>query len=334
MNNLRTTKFSDSPKKISKLCLGTMMFGDKCDYSTSENIVRTALDLGINFIDTASMYSNGTCEEFLGKSLKGRREEVFIVTKVVKGIDRKSILESIDKSLKRLQMDYVDAYLIHWPVIGMDLVEMMAGLNEVVKAGKTKFVGCCNFPAWLLASANSVAAENGWAKMVCNQVAYNLIERGIEVEILPQAIAEGIVIMAYRPLAVGLLTGKFRQEKPFAENARGTTDSRVITWFAQHGNSIERFVNFADAKGVPAAELAVAWVAHSPAVTAPIIGVSSVDQLIDSIKADSIELSPEEYKNITDMFDTEVKEEGLQLFPGFKYNFPRLRRNLYILEKK
>jgi aryl-alcohol dehydrogenase-like predicted oxidoreductase len=280
------------------------------------------------------MYSNGTCEEFLGKSLKGRREEVFIVTKVVKGIDRKSIIESIDESLKRLQMEYVDAYLIHWPVPGMDIKEMMAGLNEVVKAGKTKYVGCCNFPAWLLASANAVAAENGWPKMVCNQVAYNLIERGIEVEILPQAMAEGIAIMAYRPLAVGLLTGKFRQGKPFAENARGTTDSRVITWFTQHSNSIERFVNFAEAKGVPPAELAVAWVAYSPAVTAPIIGVSSVDQLKDSAKADNIKLSPEEYKTITDMFDTEVKEEGLQLFPGLKYNFPRLRRNLFLLKKQ
>jgi aryl-alcohol dehydrogenase-like predicted oxidoreductase len=331
---VRTTTFSASPKKISRLCLGTMMFGDKCDYPTSESIVRTALDLGINFIDTASMYSNGTCEEFLGKSLKGRREEVFIVTKVVKGIDRKSIIESIDESLKRLQMEYVDAYLIHWPVPGMDIKEMMAGLNEVVKAGKTKYVGCCNFPAWLLASANAVAAENGWPKMVCNQVAYNLIERGIEVEILPQAMAEGIAIMAYRPLAVGLLTGKFRQGKPFAENARGTTDSRVITWFTQHSNSIERFVNFAEAKGVPPAELAVAWVAYSPAVTAPIIGVSSVDQLKDSAKADNIKLSPEEYKTITDMFDTEVKEEGLQLFPGLKYNFPRLRRNLFLLKKQ
>jgi 1-deoxyxylulose-5-phosphate synthase len=328
------THFADSPKKISRLCLGTMMFGDKCDYPTSESIVRTALELGINFIDTASMYANGTCEEFLGKSLKGRREEIFIVTKVVKGIDRKSIIESIDDSLKRLQMDYVDAYLIHWPVPGMDIKDMMAGLNDVVKAGKTKYVGCCNFPAWLLASANTIAIENGWPKLVCNQVAYNLFERGIEVEILPQAMAEEIAIMAYRPLAVGLLTGKFRQGKPFAENARGTTDSRVITWFTQHSDSIERFVKYAKEKDVPPAELAVAWVAHSPAVIAPIIGTSSVEQLIDSAKSDDIQLSPEDYKTITDMFDTEVKEEGLQLFPGLKYNFPRLRRNLFLLRKE
>ena len=328
------TTFADSPKKISKLCLGTMMFADKCDYQQSEMIVKAALNLGINFIDTASMYSNGACEEYLGKALKGRRDEIFIATKVVKGLDRKSITESIDESLKRLQMEYVDLYMIHWPVPGMVIKEMMAGLNQVVKAGKAIYVGCCNFPAWLLASANAVAAENGWPKVVCNQVAYNLFERGIEVEILPQALAEGIAIMAYRPLAVGLLSGKFRQGKPFAEKTRGTTDSRVITWFTQHSDSIEQFVKFAEKKGVQPAELAVAWVAYSPAVTAPIIGVSSVDQLKDSAKAADIQLSPEEYKAITAMFNTEVKEEGLQLFPGLKYNFPRLRRNLFLTKKE
>jgi len=130
-----------------------------------------------------------------------------------------------------------------------------------------------------------------------------------------------------------LLTGKFRQGKPFAENLRGTTDSRVITWFTQHSDSIERFVEFAEKKGVQPAELAVAWVAYSPAVTAPIIGVSSVEQLKESAKADDIHLSPEDYKTITAMFNTEAKEEGLQLFPGMKYNFPRLRRNLFLLRK-
>ncbi len=310
------------------------MFADKCDYQQSEMIVKTALELGINFIDTASMYSNGACEGYLGKALKGHRDEIFIGTKVAKGLDRESIIESIDESLKRLQMDYVDLYMIHWPIPGMIIKEMMAGLNQVVKAGKATYVGCCNFPAWLLASANAVAAENGWPKLVCNQVAYNLFERGIEVEILPQALSEGIAIMAYRPLAVGLLSGKFRQGKPFTENTRGTTDSRVITWFTQHSESIERFMEFARKKGVQPAELAVAWVAYSPAVTAPIIGVSSVDQLKNSAQAVDIQLTPEEYKAITDMFNTEVKEEGLQLFPGMKYNFPRLRRNLFLTKKE
>jgi len=311
-----------------------MMFGDKCDYQQSEKIVKTALDLGINFIDTAAMYSNGLCEEYLGKALKGHRDEIFIGTKVVKGLDQKSIIESIDESLNRLQMDYVDLYMVHWPVKGMVIKEMMAGLNQVIETKKAMYVGCCNFPAWLLASANAVAFENGWPKLVCNQVAYNLFERGIEVEILPQAIAEGIVIMAYRPLAVGLLSGKFRQGKPFDENTRGITDSRVITWFTQYIESIERFVKFAEKKGVQPAELAVAWVAYSPAVTAPIVGVSSENQLKNSAKAVDIQLTPEEYRTITDIFDTEVKEEGLQLFPGMKYNFPRLRRNLFLTKKE
>ena len=186
--------FADSPKKISKLCLGTMMFADKCDYQQSEMIVKTALELGINFIDTASMYSNGACEEYLGKALKGIRDDIFIATKVVKGIDQKSIIESIDESLKRLQMDYVDLYMIHWPVQGMIISEMMAGLNQVVKAGKAKYIGCCNFPAWLLAAANLTAAENGWPKLVCNQVAYKTLEELLKTKLgLNQELVEKIM---------------------------------------------------------------------------------------------------------------------------------------------
>lgn len=326
--------FPHHPLPVSSTCLGTMMFGDKCDYSLSEAIVKKSLDSGINFFDTAEMYSNGICEEYLGKALQGYpRENVFVGTKVVKGIDAKNILNSIDESLARLRMDYVDLYMVHWPVLGMNLSEMMQALNTVVQSGKTKLIGCANFPAYLLASANQIATENGWKKFTCNQVAYNLIERGIEVEILPQALLENIAITAYRPLAVGLLTGKFRPGKGMDEKTRGASDSRVITWLSQHGRSIERFLDFAEAKGVHPAQLATAWVAHSPAVTAPIVGVSSLNQLDTLIAGTEVVLDEKEYVAITDMFDTEVKEEGLQLFPGLKYNFPRLRRSFGIATK-
>lgn len=325
------TSFPFHQLNISKLCLGTMMFGDKCDYDTSEAIVKKSLDLGINFFDTAAMYAGGICEEFLGKALSGMsRESYFITTKVVKGIDRKSILESIDESLIRLKMDYVDLYMIHWPVQGMNLTEMMGALNEVVASGKTKLIGCCNFPTYLLSAANRIAVENHWARLVCNQVAYNIFERGIEIEILPQAILEGIAITAYRPLAIGLLTGKFRPGMPLEANSRGAIDSRVITWLSQHGGEVVRFLDFADSMGIQPAQLAIAWVAHSPAITSPIVGVSSVNQLISSSKAFEIKLSEGDYQAITAIFRTEVQEEGLQLFPGLKYNFPRLRRNLNI----
>ena len=321
------TQFPNHPLPVSKITLGTMMFGDKCDYAVSEAITRKALELGINSIDTADMYAAGTSEEYLGRVLKSsEREEIFITTKVVKSIDQDGIVESMNDSLTRLKMDYVDLYLIHWPVVGMNLSAMMSGLNQVVASGKARLVGCCNFPAYLLASANSVAAEHGWPKLVCNQVAYNLFERGIEVEILPQAGLDTIAITTYRPLAIGLLTGKFLPGMPMAETARGTVDSRVITWLTQHGRSIENFVALARDLEVEPARLAVAWVLHQPVITSAILGVSSLSQIEAAEGMSDFHLSDANYRKVTDLFNTEPWEEGLQLFPGLKYNFSRLRR--------
>lgn len=328
---MKTVELGGTGVQVSELCLGTMMFGDRCDFAASESIVNAALENGINFFDTAAMYSAGTCEEYLGKILKGRRDQVFLTTKVAKGIDRQSILSSIDESLARLQTDYVDLYMIHWPIVGMNVVEVMQALNDVVKSGKARFVGCCNYPAWLLAHSNALAERSGWAKFVCHQVAYNLIERGVEVEILPQAVAEQIAITVYRPLAIGLLAGKYSTTTPMPAETRGKTDARVITWLSQHGHSIDRFNRFAKERGIHPANLATAWVRHSEAVTSPIVGVSSLGQLQQTLPASEIELNADDYAALTDMFNTEVKEESLQLFPGLKYNFPRLRRNLHLV---
>ncbi len=328
---MKTVELGATGVRVSELCLGTMMFGDRCDYAASEAIVRTAIEHGINFFDTAAMYSAGTCEEYLGRIFKGRREQAFITTKVAKGVDRQSILSSLDESLARLQTDYVDLYLIHWPQPGMNVTEIMQALNDLVVSGKTRFVGCCNYPAWLVAHSNAIAERNGWARLVNHQVAYNLIERGVEVEILPQAFTERIAITVYRPLAIGLLAGKFSSTTPMAAETRGKTDARVITWLSQHGRSIDRFNRFAKERGIHPANLATAWVRYSQAVTCPIVGVSSVGQLEQSLQAGETDLSAEDYETLTDMFNTEVKEESLQLFPGLKYNFPRLRRNLHLV---
>ena len=331
---MKTVELGATGVKVSELCLGTMMFADRCDYAASAAIVNAALEHGIDFVDTAAAYSAGACEEFLGRILKGKRDQVFLATKVAKGVDRQSILSSLDESLARLQTDHVDLYMIHWPVQGMNVAEVMQALNETVRSGKARYVGCCNYPAWLVAHSNAIAERNGWAKLMCNQVAYNLIERGVEVEILPQAIAEKIAITAYRPLAIGLLAGKFSTTTPMPVETRGKTDSRVITWLSQHGSSIDRFNRFATDKGIHPANLATAWVRYSDAVTCPIVGVSSLRQLEETIQAAEINLTAEEYAALTDLFNTEVKEEGLQLFPGLKYNFPRLRRNLHLVGPK
>lgn len=328
---MNTVEFANTGVHVSEMCLGTMMFGSRCDAAEADRILGACLDQGVNFIDTAAMYGNGETERILGQIMKGRRKKLFLATKVHKGVDRRSILESIDESLARLQTDYVDLYLIHWPVEGMRPLEMMEALNQVVTQGKARFVGCCNYPAWLLAHSNAIAARNGWAPLVCNQVAYNIIERGVEVEILPQAMAEGIAITAYRPLVQGLLTGKYRWGQPLPENSRGQTSAQLITWLSQYGEGVERFIRFAEARGITPVQLAIAWVRYSPAVTSPIVGVSSLSQLQATIDAFAWDLSPEDYETVTAFFNTEVKEEGLQRFPGLRYNFPRLRRNLHLL---
>ncbi len=333
MTKMKQVEFASTQEKVSEMCLGTMMFGSRCDEAESDHVLSTALEQGINFIDTAAMYGHGRTEEILGRIIKGKRDKLFIGTKVHKGIDAQSILESIDESLSRMQIDYVDLYMIHWPMEGMNPLEIMEALNRVVAEGKARYVGCCNYPAWLFAHSNAIAARNGWAQLVCNQVAYNIIERGIEVEILPQAVSENIAITAYRPLAQGLLTGKYRHGQPLPDNSRGQTSSQIITWISQYGESLEHYLRFAKSLGVHPVQLAIAWTRYSAGVACPVVGVSSISQLQTAIDAFSFELTPAQYEGLTFLFNTEVKEEGLQRFPGLTYNFAHLRRNLNLLEQ-
>jgi 1-deoxyxylulose-5-phosphate synthase len=328
---MKYTEFASTGEQVSELCLGTMMFGGRCSEVEADRILGSAVDHGVNWIDTAAMYGDGLTEEILGRIMKGRRDKLFLTTKVHKGVDRASIVSSIDESLARMQTDYVDLYLIHWPVEGMKPAEIMEALNTVVESGKARYVGCCNYPAWLVAHHNAIAAANGWPRLLNNQIAYNIIERGVELEIFPQAVAEKIAITTYRSLIQGLLTGKYRWGQPLPENTRGQTSPHIITWLTQYGQSVDRFIAFAEARGITPTTLAVAWVRHNAAVTAPIIGVSSLPQFEESLEAFDYNLSDEDYAEVTFLFDTEVREEGYNRFPGTKYNFPRLRRNLNLL---
>jgi 1-deoxyxylulose-5-phosphate synthase len=161
--------FGTTGEMLSEMCLGTMMFGDRCDQSESDRILAMAMENGVNFVDTAAMYCKGVTEEILGHILKGRREKLFIGTKV-NHHDPQVIRTSIDESLARMKLAYVDLYMLHWPKQGMNPTEMMGALNDVVQQGKARFVGCCNFPAWLFAHFNAIAQQNDWPKLVCNQI--------------------------------------------------------------------------------------------------------------------------------------------------------------------
>jgi aryl-alcohol dehydrogenase-like predicted oxidoreductase len=309
---------------VSEMCLGTMMFGDRCDQAESDRILGVALDAGVNFVDTAAMYCDGGTERILGNILGARRKRLFLATKVHKGLDAASIVSSVDESLARLRTDHLDLYMVHWPKKGMRPAEIMEALSRVVAAGKTRYVGCCNYPAWLLAHSNAIAAVHGWPRLMCNQVPYNLVERGVEVEVLPQAMAEKIAITAYRPVVMGLLTGKYRAGQPLPEDVRGQKDSRIPAWLDRHGQSIERMIAFAERRGLTPTQVAIAWVRKSPAVACPIVGVSSVAQLQGSLAGFDFDLTDAEYGEVTRLFDTEVAEEA-------GGNFKPLRRELSLL---
>lgn len=308
---MKLIPFGNSGVTVSQMCLGTMMFGERADEAETRRIVDTALDCGVTFLDTAAMYGGGRTEEILGRVLKGRRDRVFITTKVnvQNGADYTTeIVPSLEASLKRLQMDHVDLFLIHWPRVGMDVRAMVAALGSLVRAGKTRFIGCSNFPAWLLAHFNAVAAELSVPKLVNNQIPYNLIERGVEVEVLPQAATEGIAITCYRPLMAGVLSGKYRPGQPLPEDARASTDERIPKWLANHDAGLRQLFALAQARGVPPAHVAIAWLKDQPGVTCPIIGVSRLAHFTESLAAFDLTLEPAERDKLAAAFGCEVRE--------------------------
>ncbi len=317
--------FGRTGERVSEMCLGTMMFGERCDEAEAGRILSAAVERGVTFVDTAASYCDGLTEEIVGRIVKGKREGLFLATKVTKSTAGDWIRQSVDESLRRLQVEYVDLYMIHWPRKGMRTVEMMEALNAVVKSGKARYVGCCNFPAWLLAHCNAIAERNGWAPLVCNQIPYNLIERGVEVEVLPQAVAERIAITVYRPLLMGVLAGKYRPGEPLPVDSRGYGDKRVPGWVERYGEGLRRFAQFAADHGLHPAQLAVCWVRRSPATTCPIVGSSSLNQIRATVEAFDFDLTAEQYAEVTGLFDTAVKEET-------GGNFPNLRRALDLVE--
>ena len=317
---MKYVTFGRTGERVSELCLGTMMFGDRCDEVESHAILSAALEHGVNFLDTAAMYGNGLTETIVGRWLAQQaRQDIFLATKVHKGLDAAAILSSIDESLARLQTDYVDLYLIHWPAEGMRPAEIMQALSQVVAQGKARFVGCCNYPAWLFAHSNAIAAEHDWPQLVCNQIPYNLLERGAEVEIFPQARAENIALTAYRPLVLGLMTSKYRPGKPLPAHMRSDDDPRIEQWLNRFGDAFTQFFAFAEKKNLDPVQLAIAWLRHVPAITCPIVGVSSRGQLTKNVTAFDVDLKPEDWREITAMFKAaEVQEIGGGRFPELR----------------
>jgi aryl-alcohol dehydrogenase (NADP+) len=273
----------------------------------SRPFVKRALELGINFFDTANMYSRGLSEEVLGRALRDfgvRRDEVVIATKVFypmgsapnqRGLSRKHILEAIDASLKRLDVDYIDLYQIHRYDRETPIEETLEALHDVVKAGKARYLGASSMFAWQFAQMLYTADRHNWTRFVSMQNHYNLIYREEEREMLPLCRAEGIGVIPWSPLARGFLTGS-RPRGSHGDTTRAETDGFAHDMYYRDSDYdvVEHVVDLAKRRGVTPAQIALAWLLHQPGVTAPIVGASKMPHLEEAVAALEIELSEEE----------------------------------------
>ena len=298
---------------VSRLCLGTMTFGIQCDEPASVAILDRAAAGGITFLDTADVYplggtgaTVGRTEEILGRWLRGRRHDVIVATKCFgatgsrpwdRGLSRKHVLEAIDASLRRLQTDYVDLYQAHHPDNDTPIDETLRAFDDVVRAGKARYVGCSNYPAWQTARALGRSDVLGLARFETVQPRYNLLFRQVERDLFPLCADEGLAVIPYNPIAGGLLSGKHRPEAGPAAGTRftlGTAARRYQEryWRAREFETVETLRGLAAEAGMSLVQLAVSWVLANPVVTAPIVGASRPEQLDDALAAVGKALDP------------------------------------------
>ena len=306
--------------KVSRICLGCMSYGDpKNRYQwalgeeESRPYIQRALEMGINFFDTADVYSLGMSEVVLGRALRDftTRDEVVIATKVYqpmgpepnnRGLSRKHIFSAIDASLKRLGTDYVDLYQTHRWDYDTPIEETMEALNDVVRAGKARYIGASAMYAWQFAKAQYTADLHGWTRFVSMQPHYNLIYREDEREMLPFCQDQGIGVIPFSPLARGWLTRKPSEEQN--ETLRAQTDALTKQRYSREDNVsiVQRVSELAEARGLPMAQVALAWVLSKPFVTAPIIGATRPHHLDDAIAALLVQLTPEEIQKLEETY--------------------------------
>ncbi len=298
--------------KVSQLCLGCMMFGGKTAPDDAYAIIDRAIDAGINFIDTANVYSLGRSEEVTGEALKrnGKRHSIVLATKVhgnmgdgplQSGNNRRHIIEQCEASLRRLQTDYIDLYQIHRPQPETPIDETLRALDDLVRAGKVRYIGSSTFAAWQLVESLWVAKELGLNRFVCEQPPYNLLDRRIERELLPMARTYGFAVIPWSPLGGGLLTGKYKRGEEPPEGARFADTSNPL--YRRRLNDriydvVEALAEMAQAKGVTMSQLALAWCMQQPGVTSPIIGPRTMEQFEDNMGALAVEITDDERKQI------------------------------------
>ncbi len=308
--------------KVSRLCLGMMTYGSRAwrEWVLPEDegrpFVRQALEMGINFFDTADVYSLGVSEEVTGRALRdfAQRDEVVLATKVFsamgdkpnqRGLSRKHILSAIDASLQRLGTDYVDLYQIHRWDDETPIEETMEALNDVVRAGKARYIGASSMYAWQFATALDLADRRGWSNFVAMQNHYNLTYREEEREMLPLCRARGIGVIPWSPMARGFLTRKpVRDPQQAGETSRARTDKFAHGLYYRDNDFdvAQRLSELSEKRGLPMAQIALAWMLHKPGITAPIIGASKPGHLEDAVGALEVKLSSDEMRFLEECY--------------------------------
>ena len=305
-------RLGKSGLKVSEICLGTMTFGHGADEAEAKRMVDLALDAGVNFFDTANSYAGGESESLLGKALKNRRRDAIVATKFFNpmgtspndsGMSRAHIMQAIDDSLKRLQMDYVDIYYIHHVDTQTPLEEMLRALDDLVRQGKVRYTACSNYQAWRLSEALWLSDINGWERFACYQPQYSLVVRDIEQEIVPLCEHKGLGVVVWSPLAGGFLSGKY---KP-GERTHGGTRSEEgwaypQRYFADNADeTLQTLFDVSEALEQSPAQVALRWVLEQRAMTSVIVGARHIGHLRDNLGAAEWRLEADALQKLNDV---------------------------------
>ena len=302
-------RLGNSGLKVSEIGLGGTNFGHRTDEQTSIAIINGALEMGINFIDTADVYVRGRSEELIGKALKGKRSQVIIATKfgylaggdtTEQGGSRNYIMKAVDASLKRLNTDYIDLYYLHYPDAGTPIEETLRTLDDLVRTGKVRYIGCSNFAAWHLCDALWTSRLNRLESFIAVQSKYNLLNRDIEVELVPCCQAHGVGVIPWGPLAAGFLTGKYRRGREVSAGLQLAKPHPIYSDILTDANfdKLAKIEAFAKERGHSAGEFAIAWLLSHPWLGSVIAGAMNVEQVSANTAAADWKLTEEDLVNL------------------------------------
>ena len=294
--------------KVSEICLGAWInFGERIEDTQTFAVIDAAIEEGIDFFDTADVYSGGKAEEVMGRWMKGKdRRTLTIATKGRgrmwpgvngEGLSRKHLMDACHDSLRRLQTDYIDLYQLHWPDGETPLEETMSALDDLVKQGKVRYIGCSNFSSELIGEAARIAEAHNFNKFVSSQPYYNMLGRDIEERDVPRCVKEGIGLIPYSPLAQGLLSEKYLSGS-IPAGSRGEGNRHIEDNLRKHLLTMQALGKFAVARDLTLSQLALAWLLHQPAMATPIIGATRPEQVRENAKASAVKLSKDELAEI------------------------------------